>query len=165
MGERFVSLGCPRCGVRLDVYDDLSRFACGSCGAETVVQRRGGTIALKACEETNSGGAAEKSLKPGCELALLTLTQDLARFVALLAEPSLSATGRHSVQTEISRVTERIAEVSRFVSNGPQLVAPRPIGPGIVCMRCGKTAALRDSVCQNCGVPLGSGRVKILVNR
>jgi predicted RNA-binding Zn-ribbon protein involved in translation (DUF1610 family) len=163
--ERFVSLECPRCGVRLDVYDDMSRFACGSCGAAAVVQRRGGTIALKAWEEAGSGGAPEKNLKPGSEPALLALTTELARLVALLAEPGLSATHRYGVQTEISRVTERIGEIQRVVSRAPQPVTPRPSGPEILCMRCGKSAALRDSVCQNCGMSLVSGRVKILVHR
>jgi predicted RNA-binding Zn-ribbon protein involved in translation (DUF1610 family) len=165
MGTWFVSLGCPRCGIRLDVYDDMSRFACGSCGAEAIVQRRGGTIALKACEETGSGGAAGKSPNPGPELALVGLTQELARLVALLAEPTLSDMGRRGVQTEISRVTERIGETHKLVRSGPQPVAPRPSGPGIVCMRCGQSASLRDSVCPSCGTSLTSGRVKIVVNR
>ena len=160
-----MSLGCPRCGVRLDVYDDLNQFACGACGAQATVQRRGGTIALKACEEPRNGVAAEKNPKPGSELALLGLTTELARLVALLADPNLSATGRYGVQTEISRVTERIAEIRRLVSNGPQPVPSRPNPGEILCMRCGKAGSMRDSVCQSCGMSLVSGRVKILVNR
>ena len=34
------------CGAKLDVSDDMERFACAHCGTEVVVQRRGGTISL-----------------------------------------------------------------------------------------------------------------------
>jgi hypothetical protein len=32
----------------LEIYDDMERFACGYCGTEMSVQRRGGTAMLKA---------------------------------------------------------------------------------------------------------------------
>jgi hypothetical protein len=130
-----------------------------------MVQRRGGTIALKVCEEPASVGAAEKTHNNGSELALLGLTAELARLVDLLALPSLSATDRRGVQTEISRLTERIADIRRLVSSRPPPVPSWPSAPELLCMRCGKPATLHDSVCQSCGMALGSGRVKILVKR
>lgn len=160
-----MSLGCPRCGIRLEVYEDMTRFACGSCGAEVMVQRRGGTIALKVFEEPASVRAAEKTHNNGSELALLGMTAELARLVDLLAEPSLAANARYALQMEISRVTERIADIRRLVNSRPPPVPSNPSGPEISCMRCGKAATLHDSVCQNCGMTLGSGRVKILVKR
>jgi ribosomal protein S27E len=51
MHDKFISLRCQNCGGKLDVYDDMERFACGHCGTEMIVQRRGGTIALKSVAE------------------------------------------------------------------------------------------------------------------
>jgi len=51
MPENFISLKCQSCGGKLDVYEDMERFACGYCGSEMIVQRRGGTIALKLVQE------------------------------------------------------------------------------------------------------------------
>jgi len=42
----FVTLACPTCGSRLQVTNDLTRFACGYCGNEHVVRRAGGIVAL-----------------------------------------------------------------------------------------------------------------------
>lgn len=51
MTEMFVALKCQNCGGSLEVYDDMNRFACGYCGTEMIVQRRGGTVALKTVTE------------------------------------------------------------------------------------------------------------------
>jgi predicted RNA-binding Zn-ribbon protein involved in translation (DUF1610 family) len=47
MIAHFISLNCASCGGTLEVYDDMERFACGYCGTEMAVQRRGGTAVLK----------------------------------------------------------------------------------------------------------------------
>ena len=49
--ENFITLKCQSCGGKLDVFGDMERFACGYCGTEMIVQRRGGTISLKRVEE------------------------------------------------------------------------------------------------------------------
>ncbi len=46
----FITLNCPNCGGRLEIYDEIDRFACSFCGSEMLVQRRGGTVALKRVE-------------------------------------------------------------------------------------------------------------------
>jgi ribosomal protein S27E len=51
MSEHFINLSCANCGAKLDVYDDMDRFSCGYCGTELIVQRRGGTVAIKAVTE------------------------------------------------------------------------------------------------------------------
>jgi hypothetical protein len=50
--EPFVSLSCPNCGGKLEVYDEMDRFACGYCKSEILAVRRGGTVSLKAVTET-----------------------------------------------------------------------------------------------------------------
>jgi len=48
MPEHFIILKCQSCGGSLEIYEDMNHFACGYCGSEMMVQRRGGTVALKA---------------------------------------------------------------------------------------------------------------------
>jgi hypothetical protein len=45
MPDYFI-LTCPSCGGRLQITNDMDRFACGNCGNELVVKRGGGTISL-----------------------------------------------------------------------------------------------------------------------
>lgn len=40
-------LSCPTCGARLEVTEDMDRFACLHCGNEVLVIRRGGTPSLE----------------------------------------------------------------------------------------------------------------------
>jgi len=42
----FVTLSCPTCGARLQVSNDLQRFACAFCGNEHIVKREGGAVSL-----------------------------------------------------------------------------------------------------------------------
>ncbi len=76
MADRFIVLTCQNCGAKLDVYDDMTRFGCSYCGFEMLVERRGGTVSLKAVEE-----AIEKvqisTDKTAAELALVRLKQEL----------------------------------------------------------------------------------------
>lgn len=42
----FVTLSCPSCGGKLEITQDIDRFACMHCGREQVVKRRGGIISI-----------------------------------------------------------------------------------------------------------------------
>jgi predicted RNA-binding Zn-ribbon protein involved in translation (DUF1610 family) len=42
----FITLSCPSCGGKLQITNDMNRFACGHCGNEHIVRRSGGTISL-----------------------------------------------------------------------------------------------------------------------
>ena len=46
-GMRVVPLKCVSCGAALEISPDMEQFACGYCGASLLVERRGGTVALK----------------------------------------------------------------------------------------------------------------------
>ena len=81
MPEHFISLNCANCGAKLDVYDDMDRFSCGYCSTEMVVQRRGGTVALKAVAEAIKKVQIGTD-KTAAELALVRLRQDRAEIVA-----------------------------------------------------------------------------------
>lgn len=41
-----VTLTCPSCGAKLEIGEDIERFACRHCGNEHIVKRSGGTVSL-----------------------------------------------------------------------------------------------------------------------
>jgi hypothetical protein len=51
----YFTLTCPSCGGRLQITNDMDRFACGNCGNELVVKRGGGTISLSPVVEELKG--------------------------------------------------------------------------------------------------------------
>lgn len=42
----FITLTCPNCGGRLEITNDVDRFACAYCGVEHLVRRGGGIVTL-----------------------------------------------------------------------------------------------------------------------
>jgi hypothetical protein len=77
MPTDFISLTCQSCGAKLDVYPDMERFACRNCGAEMIVQRRGGTVGLKSITKAIRGIQIGTD-KTAAELALLRLQNEVA---------------------------------------------------------------------------------------
>jgi ribosomal protein S27E len=43
----FITLSCPSCGHKLQITEDVDRFACSACGNEHIVNRSGGIVTLK----------------------------------------------------------------------------------------------------------------------
>ena len=74
MADHFINLNCANCGAKLEIYDDMERFACGYCGTELIAQRRGGTVALRAVTEAIKKVQIGTD-KTAAELALLRLNQ------------------------------------------------------------------------------------------
>jgi ribosomal protein S27E len=89
MTGHFIKLKCANCGAKLDVYDDMERFACASCGTEIEVQRRGGTVVLKAAAEDS------RKMNVGADKAAADL--DLVR---LKEEAQLLAQRREAMLAE-----------------------------------------------------------------
>lgn len=50
MPDHFIKLSCSNCGGELDIYDDMHRFSCGTCGMKVIADRRGGTVSLRPAE-------------------------------------------------------------------------------------------------------------------
>jgi DNA-directed RNA polymerase subunit RPC12/RpoP len=42
----YVTMSCPTCGGKLQITNDLERFACAYCGNEHIVKRSGGVVSL-----------------------------------------------------------------------------------------------------------------------
>jgi hypothetical protein len=73
----FVTLTCPSCGGKLQITNDIDRFACGHCGNEHVVKRSGGIVALAPVVE----GLAKVQVgvdKTASELAIARLEREIA---------------------------------------------------------------------------------------
>ena len=76
-----LKLACVNCGAPLEIGEDLDVFACGFCGSQQRVERKGGIVALKRVE------LAIKAVQRGtdrtaAELALPRLRRELAEVVA-----------------------------------------------------------------------------------
>lgn len=102
-GPRAITLNCRNCGAKLDVYEDMDRFTCSYCGAGMLVERRGGTVMLKAVtdaiQKVQSG-----TDKTAAELALVRLKEELVsaqnRLTALKPHPP-AATLSSAVTTAV----------------------------------------------------------------
>lgn len=46
-----ITLTCPSCGGKLEITEDIARFACAHCGTEHLVNRGGGIVSLKPVTE------------------------------------------------------------------------------------------------------------------
>jgi predicted RNA-binding Zn-ribbon protein involved in translation (DUF1610 family) len=42
----FITLSCPSCGHKLQITEDIDRFACDACETEYIVYRGGGIVTL-----------------------------------------------------------------------------------------------------------------------
>ncbi len=90
VSDHFISLTCNNCGGKLDVYDDMERFACGYCGSEMLVQRRGGTVALKDVTEAIKQVQAGTD-KTAAELAIIRYQKELSDLQSSLDDRSANA--------------------------------------------------------------------------
>jgi hypothetical protein len=71
-----ISMYCTNCGAPLSIADDMERFACGYRGTQLVVERRGGTVALKRIESAIQQVRIGTG-KTAAELAVVRLTKEL----------------------------------------------------------------------------------------
>ena len=71
-----VPLKCTGCGAGLGISADMTRFACGYCGTEQIVERRGGTVALKPITDAIAKVQVGTD-KTAAELALNRLPHEL----------------------------------------------------------------------------------------
>jgi len=73
----FITLSCPSCGAKLEITQDINRFACSHCGREHIVKRSGGIVSLSpvvdAINQVKSGVD-----KTAAELALARIPKEIA---------------------------------------------------------------------------------------
>ena len=93
----FITLSCPSCGAKLEITQDIDRFACSNCGREHIVQRSGGIVSLSpvvdAINQVKSGVD-----KTAAELALTRLPRE----IAILANEKNNLLQTHPYPEDIS---------------------------------------------------------------
>ncbi len=73
----FVSLTCPSCGGKLEITEDIERFACAYCGIDHMVKRGGGIVTLLAVDD-NIEQIRIASDRTASELAFQRLSAEVA---------------------------------------------------------------------------------------
>jgi hypothetical protein len=81
----FVTLTCPTCGGKLEITDDIERFACGYCGCEHVVRRGGGIVALIPIADDIKGIKTGVD-KTSAELGIIRLRNEIDEMDTLIAK-------------------------------------------------------------------------------
>jgi len=101
---RVVSLKCVCCGARLEIDCDMSAFACGYCGNELYVERKGGTIALRQVVDAVKDVQAGTD-KIAAEMALVRLEKEREQWVASLTAVDDNYSGMCTYITTASNCT------------------------------------------------------------
>ena len=70
----FITLTCPSCNGKLQITDDIDRFACAHCGCEHIVKRSGGMVAIKPVLDT----VAKCVDNTASELAIVRLDREIS---------------------------------------------------------------------------------------
>jgi len=130
---RVLALNCVSCGSNLKITGDMEKFACGYCGTQQIVERRGGTVALKPLTDAISKVQAGTD-KTAAELALRRLREELG----ILQHRRL--------QRMNIAISERQATVSRAV-----------VGGAIAAGVCGFVGSLVNGAGTIIGILIGCG--------
>jgi DNA-directed RNA polymerase subunit RPC12/RpoP len=72
-----INLKCVNCGAGLEISQDMETFACGYCGTQQMVERKGGTIALRRVTDAISKVQAGTD-RTAAELTLKRLSEEMA---------------------------------------------------------------------------------------
>ena len=104
----FVSLTCPSCGGKLQITDDIDRFACGHCGNEHIVRRSGGIVALAPAVEGLERIQLGTEIT-ACELAIRRLRDDI---IAL--EGEISRLASETCRNDFSNVRASLQAIGKL---------------------------------------------------
>jgi ribosomal protein S27AE len=74
----FITLSCPSCGNKLQITEDIDRFACAACGNEHIVNRSGGIVTLKPVIDSIQKVQVGVD-KTASELAIVRLSQEIRK--------------------------------------------------------------------------------------
>lgn len=84
-----IPINCANCGAPLTITPDMESFHCGFCGSQLVVERKGGTVALKKIESAIQQVQIGTD-RTAAELAVTRLSRELTQLMQAkkaMAEP------------------------------------------------------------------------------
>lgn len=140
-----IKLTCKQCGGKLELTDDIDRFACGFCGTEWIVQRGGGIVSLKGVEDSIK--QIETSSK-----AIESSSRETEKHTAIVAS-----------EIRIKRLQNRIKELennkNRFLPISPPLKAMTPNKYGwlrevLVCFWCISSLTIATTISNSNNIPI-----------
>jgi len=127
----FVTLTCPQCGAKLQITEDIERFACRYCGTEHLVRRAGGIVSLAPIldklnkidhgisrVESGVGQVELNTRKAAAELAITRVKQGLAE-----AEKTLKSLSEN-YQSVSGKKVDRSFNVTLFGTVGAFIGLP-----------------------------------------
>ena len=119
----FFTLTCPSCGGKLQITNDIDRFACGHCGTEHIVKRGGGVVTLVPIlnEIKNVSMGVDKTAS---ELAIARLKKDVRDIQFLIRKE----------ENRIQNVRKTILTVIALMGIGIISIAFQYKPFGIVCL-------------------------------
>lgn len=130
-----VALKCTGCGGALEIAPDMDSFSCGYCGLAQVVERRGGTVALKAVADAVSRVQAGTD-RTAAELAIARLTGEIEqeKSKAMAAVRPLQASEKASRKTATTAFVAclTLGGLPAFV--GVMLLLSGAIGGGVTSL-------------------------------
>jgi ribosomal protein S27E len=86
----FISLTCPSCGNKLQITEDIDRFACAACGNEHIVNRSGGIVTLKPVIDSILGVRVGVE-KTASELAIVRVAKEIQEIEKQISDASRKA--------------------------------------------------------------------------
>jgi ribosomal protein S27AE len=127
MNMKTLTLNCTNCGASLEVSLDMERFACGYCGTQQIVERRGGTVALKPL--TDAIRLVQTGTdKTAAELALKRMGEELVTLQSSYrARQGQATVAKNNAMTSVVVGTIMIAlvalcAVSKVIGQGATIV-------------------------------------------
>jgi ribosomal protein S27AE len=127
---KIVNLNCANCGGILEVHGDMDQFACGYCGSVQIVERRGGTVALRLVVDAVARVQVGTD-RTAAELALVRLEKELATVHAKLqaARMNFGPISRFFKFAAAKRLefeapyAQRIQELEQLIKKNREMVA------------------------------------------
>ena len=102
----FVTLTCPSCGGKLEITEDIERFACANCGTEHLVKRGGGTILIRPITD----GLAKVQTgvdRTAAELAIVRLKKEIPALKDALENKNMELQAEADYLLELSTETKK----------------------------------------------------------
>jgi hypothetical protein len=131
--SRSMLFRCQLCGADIAVYDDTTLVTCEGCQAESVVERRHGTIALRILPTPTKTTKSEKKVTSAWSLG--QLTKQLAIALRILPAPTKTTKSEKKLTGALSlgQLTKQLVELRQESST----IRSRKIAVAIVGGICG----------------------------